>query len=226
MKLSKRDIGILLGLLGIILAVASYALVFNPMKLENETLKTELAALKDKEAKLVDLENNFDYYQEQIDVCKEKSAEIEARFPAEVKPENEIMYAVELEDGLEVEFSTLNYGTPLEIVTDGEKAERYAYCTSLSANYRATYKGLKDVILYTADQADRMVVDTVTASFDGTTGNLVGSMTINMYTVAGTERMYEKPYVPAMNMGIENIFGTIEIPTGENAAGSEETAEN
>ena len=120
MKLSKRDIGILLGLLGIILAVASYALVFNPMKLENETLKTELAALKDKEAKLVDLENNFDYYQEQIDVCKEKSAEIEARFPAEVKPENEIMYAVELEDGLEVEFSTLNYGTPLEIVTDGE----------------------------------------------------------------------------------------------------------
>ena len=71
-----------------------------------------------------------------------------------------------------------------------------------------------------------MVVDTVTASYDGTTGNLVGNMTINMYTVAGTERMYEKPYVPAMNMGIENIFGTIEIPTGVNAEGSEETTEN
>lgn len=223
MKLSRRDIGLLLGLLGLVIAVASYALVFNPMKLKNQELETQLASLKDKEAKLVDLENNFDYYKEQIEVCKEKSAEIEARFPAEVKPENEIMYAVELENALEVEFSTLNYGTPLEIVTSGEKAERFAYCTSLSANYRATYKGLKDVILYTADQDDRMVVDTVTASFDGTTGNLVGNMTINMYTVAGTERMYEKPYVPAMNMGIENIFGTIEIPTGENAG---ETAEN
>lgn len=223
MKLSKRDIGLLLGLLGLVIAVASYALVFNPMKLKNQELETELTALKDKEAKLTELVDDFDYYKEQIEVCKEKSAEIETRFPSDVKPENEVMYAVELEDELEVEFSTLNYGTPLEIVTDGQKADRFAYCTSLSANYRATYKGLKDVILYTADQADRMVVDTVTASYDGTTGNLVGSITINMYTVAGTERVYEKPYVPAMNVGIDNIFGTIEIPTGVNAG---ETVEN
>ena len=223
MKLSKRDIGLLLGLLGLVIAVASYALVFNPMKLKNQELETELTALKDKEAKLTELVDDFDYYKEQIEVCKETSAEIETRFPSEVKPENEIMYAVELEDELEVEFSTLNYGTPLEIITEGQKADRFAYCTSLSANYRATYRGLKDVILYTADQADRMVVDTVTASYDGTTGNLVGSITINMYTVAGTERVYEKPYVPAMNVGIDNIFGTIEIPTGVNPG---ETAEN
>ena len=223
MKLSKRDIGLLLGLLGLVIAVASYALVFNPMKLKNQELETELTALKDKEAKLTELVDDFDYYKEQIEVCKEKSAEIETRFPSEVKPENEIMYAVELEDELEIEFSTLNYGTPLEIITEGQKADRFAYCTSLSANYRATYRGLKDVIIYTADQADRMVVDTVTASYDGTTGNLVGSITINMYTVAGTERVYEKPYVPAMNVGIDNIFGTIEIPTGVNPG---ETAEN
>ena len=223
MKLSKRDIGLLLGLLGLVIAVASYALVFNPMKLKNQELETELTTLKDKEAKLTELVDDFDYYKEQIEVCKEKSAEIETRFPSEVKPENEIMYAVELEDELEIEFSTLNYGTPLEIITDGQKADRFAYCTSLSANYRATYRGLKDVILYTADQADRMVVDTVTASYDGTTGNLVGSITINMYTVTGTERVYEKPYVPAMNVGIDNIFGTIEIPTGVNPG---ETAEN
>ena len=223
MKLSKRDIGLLLGLLGLVIAVASYALVFNPMKLKNQELETELTTLKDKEAKLTELVDDFDYYKEQIEVCKEKSAEIETRFPSDVKPENEIMYAVELEDELEIEFSTLNYGTPLEIITDGQKADRFAYCTSLSANYRATYRGLKDVILYTADQADRMVVDTVTASYDGTTGNLVGSITINMYTVTGTERVYEKPYVPAMNVGIDNIFGTIEIPTGVNPG---ETAEN
>ena len=223
MKLSKRDIGLLLGLLGLVIAVASYALVFNPMKLKNQELETELTTLKDKEAKLTELVDDFDYYKEQIEVCKEKSAEIETRFPSDVKPENEVMYAVELEDELEIEFSTLNYGTPLEIITDGQKADRFAYCTSLSANYRATYRGLKDVILYTADQADRMVVDTVTASYDGTTGNLVGSITINMYTVTGTERVYEKPYVPAMNVGITNIFGTIEIPTGVNPG---ETAEN
>lgn len=212
MKLSNRDKGLLLGLLGFVLAVASYVLVFNPMTLKNEEAQAELAKLQQREAALVELEQNMDHYKQEIVSYNNQIDKLEARFPSEIKPETEIMYAVELEDNLDVEFSTLNYGTPIEIVAASENAGLVALCTPLSGNYQATYRGLKDVIIHTAAQDDRMVVDTVTASYDGTTGNLVGTMTINMYTVSGTEKMYEAPYVPAMNMGVENIFGTIEIP--------------
>ena len=219
MRISNRDKGILLGLLGFVLAVLSYVLVFNPMTLKNQELKNELATLQTREAELLELEKNMDDYKGQIASYKKHIDEMVAKFPAEVKPESEIMYAVELEDQLDVEFSTLNYGTPTEIAAvEGEtEATVVGYCTPLSATYNATYKGLKDVILHTADKADRMVVDTVTASYDSATGNLVGSMTINMYTVVGTERMYKEPYVPAMFMGTSNIFGTIEIPAAQDA---------
>lgn len=239
MSISNRDKGILLGLLGFVLAVLSYVLIFNPMTLKNQELKTELAALQAREAELLELESNMDYYKEQIVLYNNHNQEMVAKFPAEVKPESEIMYAVELEDQLDVEFSSLNYGTPVEIAAvggaaeaapEGEAAEPTtsvtAYCTPLSATYNATYQGLKDVILHTADKTDRMVVDTVTASYDGTTGNLVGSLTINMYTVAGTERMYKEPYVPAMFMGTDNIFGTIEIPANQDSQDTQETAGN
>ncbi len=211
MKLSKRDKGLLLGLLGFLVAVAAYVLVFNPMKLSNEQLKIELDNLKEREANLVELEKNMDHYKQEIVTLTNQKDELIAEFPAEVKPENEIMYAVELEDTLEVEFSALNYGTPVEIAAAESNAGLVAYCTPLSANYQATYQGLKSVITYTNAEENRMVVDTVTASYDGTTGNLIGNMTFNMYTLEGTDKMYEKPYVPAMPHGIENIFGTIEL---------------
>lgn len=210
MKISNRDKGLLLGLLGFIIAVASYLWIFNPATLKHQELETELTALKAHEAELQKLVDNYDFYKEQIVVLTERRDELVERFPAEIKPENEIMYAVELEDLLEVQFSALNYGAPLEIVPATKNAGLMAYNTPLVGNYIATYRGLKDIILHTAEQKDRMVVDTVTASYDGITGNLIGNVTINMYAVSGTEKLYEKPYVPAMNMGIDNIFGTFE----------------
>ena len=212
MKISNRDKGLLLGLLGVVLAVVSYVLIYNPTTLKTETLKTEVAALQKRVDKLTELENNMDHYKKQIEVNKEVAEKVVERFPAEIKPENEIVYVIELEDELDVQFPTLTYGTPVEVAVTDKNAGVNAYCTALNLSYRATYQGLKDVILHTAGKTDRMVVDSLTASFDATTGNLAGSMTINMYTLTGTEKVYEKPYVPSMYMGLPNIFGTIEVP--------------
>lgn len=210
MRISNRDKGLLLGFLGVLIAVACYWFVYDPATLRHQELEAELAKLKAHEAELQELVDNYDFYEEQIVVLTQRRDELVERFPAEVKPENEIMYAVELEDLLEVQFSALNYGAPIEIVPATNNAGLYAYNTPLVGNYTATYQGLKDIILHTAEQNDRMVVDSVTAAYDGITGNLIGNVTINMYAVSGTEKIYQAPYVPAMNMGIDNIFGTFE----------------
>ena len=52
MKISNRDKGILLGLFGVILAVISYVLIYNPTTLKTEELKTEVAALQSRVNKL------------------------------------------------------------------------------------------------------------------------------------------------------------------------------
>ena len=52
--------------------------------------------------------------------------------------------------------------------------------------FTGTYASLKDMVDYLADQTGRMTLDNVNASFDSSTGNLSGSITVNLFFMAGT----------------------------------------
>jgi len=210
MNLSNRDKALLLGLAGFLLAVAAYVLVFVPFSDKADVANSELEALKTREAELVELEQNMEVYQKQIQELTVEKEELIARFPADILPESEIMYAVELEERAPMKFSSLLYGTPTVIAEDTTGTGLNACCIPMSMTYQTSYQGLKNAITYTLEKSDRMVIDAVTASYDGTTGNLIGNMTLNMYYVNGTGKTYVEPFVPDMPMGTGNIFGTIE----------------
>lgn len=224
MNISKRDKALLLGLLGIILVAVSYFFVYKPSVEKKAELETQLATLQQQEAELVELENNMDFYKSEIERLEGEKAEYLACFPADIEEESEIMYAVELENNVDIKFNSLNYGTPIDLLgtgeqmVEGETAEGTeaaptigGYCLPLTASYLATYNGLKNTITHTNMHQNRMVIDQVTASYDASTGNLVGDMTINMFYMTGTENAYTEPYVPSMGIGVSNIFGTIEL---------------
>lgn len=211
MKLSNRDKALLLGLAGFLIAVASYVLIFNPFTLKSEEVKLKLETLKAREAELVELQNNMEHYKTEIIRLNGEKEELVARFPAEIKPESEIMYAVELENRENIKFSALDYGQPT-VVSGNVDSELAAYCLPMNMTYQCTYQAMKNTINYTLGHSNRMVIDAVTMTFDKTTGNLTGNMTLNMFYITGTERTYEEPYVPTMKMGVNNIFGTAENP--------------
>ena len=222
MNISKRDKALLLGLLGIILVAVSYFFVYKPSVEKKAELEAQLVTLQQQEAELVDLENNMDFYLSEIERLEGEKAEYLACFPADIEEETEIMYAVELENNVDIKFNSLNYGTPIDLlgsgeqVAEGEDGEATTtavggYCLPLTASYLSTYNGLKNTITHTNMHQNRMVIDQVTASFDASTGNLVGDMTINMFYMTGTENAYSEPYVPSMGIGVSNIFGTIEL---------------
>lgn len=84
------------------------------------------------------------------------------------------------------------------------------YRTQDSMQFTGTYTSLKDMVDYLADQSGRMTLDNVNASFDSTTGNLTGSITVNMFSMAGTGKTYTEPDAGSVAYGTNNIFGTIE----------------
>ena len=84
------------------------------------------------------------------------------------------------------------------------------YRTQDSMQFTGTYASLKDMVDYLADQSGRMTLDNVNASFDSTTGNLTGSITVNMFSMAGTGKTYTEPDAGSVAYGTSNIFGTIE----------------
>ena len=212
MQLSKRDKGLLLGLAGVLLVAAVYFLVFSPLGEKKEAAKAELSTLEAREAELVKLEADMEFYKQEIVRLDSEQQVLVARFPADIKEESEIMYAVELEDEIDVKFSTLNYGTESIIFGSAEATDGSlkGYCLPMAANYNASYEGLKETIIHTNAHGNRMVIDQLTAAYDAATGKLTGNMTFNMYYVEGTSNVYSEPYVPAMGMGVANIFGTME----------------
>lgn len=84
------------------------------------------------------------------------------------------------------------------------------YRTQDSMQFTGTYAGLKDMVEYLADQSGRMTLDNVTASFDSSTGNLTGSIAVNLFSMSGTGKTYTEPDAGSVTYGTNNIFGTIE----------------
>jgi len=213
MKISKRDTGLLLMALGILIALLCYRFVYQKKVAEQEKLNSQLKTLEAEEQGMAELEANRPFYEAEIIRMNEENSEILQRFPADIFPENEIMYVVAMEEDNDIFFSDLSYGSAQELITGYEdRTGIRASDVVMNLSYTSTYQGLKDVILYTGGQDRRMVINTVSASYDRSNGNLSGSMTLDQYLITGTDAVYNPPYVPSMRLGTDNIFGTIEIP--------------
>lgn len=100
------------------------------------------------------------------------------------------------------------------------------YRTQDTLQFNGTYANLKDVVTYLAGQSGRMTLDNVNASYDTSTGNLTGSIVINLFSMTGTGNTYTEPDAGQVPYGVSNIFGTIEqnaasAPAGDTAQGSD-----
>lgn len=84
------------------------------------------------------------------------------------------------------------------------------YRTQVNLQFNGTYAGLKKAVLYVADQSGRMTLDNVNASYDTSTGNLTGTIIVNIFSMTGTDRTYTEPDAGSVAYGTANIFGTVE----------------
>jgi hypothetical protein len=85
------------------------------------------------------------------------------------------------------------------------------YQSTVTFEYKATYKQLKNVIDYINGNPNRMSIGNMTVTFDSDTGDLTGEMSVLMYSLAGTGKVYEEPFVDGIATGNKNMFGTLEI---------------
>lgn len=104
------------------------------------------------------------------------------------------------------------------------------YRTQVTLQFNGTYAGLKKAVLYVADQSGRMTLDNVNASYDTSTGNLTGTIIVNIFSMSGTERTYTEPDAGSVAYGTDNIFGTVEQnapaeASDQNTDAQEDTAE-
>ena len=91
--MKKNYTGIILGVLGVVFGLLGYLLVWNNLTEKTDILNGENASLQEEVDRLQDLADHKEQYENDTRTMKERNEEIISEFPAEVRAEDEILYA-------------------------------------------------------------------------------------------------------------------------------------
>jgi hypothetical protein len=224
MNISKRDIKMLLILLGIGIFVLCYFFVYATHIEENEYLLEDIEDADNELARLRSFESRRSFYAENIISAEEFILEAQAEYPADIHTANLIMYAVELQENIGIGTGGITFVQPVEIMTlrglaedDGggySFAPRTAYRTGIIMNCSLTYQELKDLVDYIYNQSVKASIHSISLSYNSATGLLHGNVVINKAFLSSEDAEYVAAQIPEMSVGLPNPFGVIRtVPT-------------
>lgn len=270
MSISTRDKKILLMFSGVAVFAAGYFFGYRPQMSKAEEIETASVPLETRLNELLEMAKNKEFYVEETSKYNQEVSDYVAQFPADVKEEDGILLARDMENTLDMEVSNIGISTrdfiaSLDGSTEEEIGELIDQTLSEKANeqtqeqideiegtdtkaeealadateaavsdaenltdltvlfrrldtlqFSGTYESLKDAVDYLASRSGRMTLDSVDASFDASTGNLMGTITVNMFSMTGTGSTYTEPDAGSVALGRKDLFGTIEAAETDN----------
>ena len=220
MKVSKRDLYLLLAVAGVIIAFCAWKFGFEKMSAKTETLRNDTAAIQAEIDKYSAVKNNIDIYQKGIEDATNKIAGILRKFPSDVLVEDAVMLGRELEkNDASTYVSSTSVGNQLNVFTaqsvpadaTSSPVTYQLLKTQIGMSYTTSYKGFKEMLDYLNGHANRMSLENYSLSYDSATGLLSGSSMVNMYYVLGTDKAYTEQNLSGVKLGTKNIFSTIKI---------------
>lgn len=277
MSISTRDKKILLMFSGVAVFAAGYFFGYRPQMSKAEEIETASVPLETRLNELLEMAKNKEFYVEETSKYNQEVSDYVAQFPADVKEEDGILLARDMENTLDMEvsnigISTRNFIASLDGSTEEEIGELVDQTLSEKANeqtqeqinevegtdtkaeealadateaavsdaadltdqtvlfrrldtlqFNGTYDSLKDAVDYLASRSGRMTLDSVDASFDASTGNLIGTITVNMFSMTGTGSTYTEPDAGSVALGRKDLFGTIDAAKASADAGASDS---
>lgn len=278
MNLSMRDKKLLLMFIGILVFFLGWFFGYRPQMEAAAQIEEANAPLEQRLQELLDLAADRDFYVSETASIQEKISDYTAKFPADIRPEDGIVLARNMENDLGFQITNVGLGEKefiasvdgsteeelsqtddqtlseqaneqtqqqiddiegtdskaeeeLQDVSDAAVADQSSasatpvlYRTRVTLQFSGTYAGLKEAVTYIAEQTGRMTLDDVSASYDTSTGNLTGTIIVNMFSMSGTDNTYSEPDAGETTYGTDNIFGTIE-QTAQSTDGEETATE-
>lgn len=123
MKFAKRDILILLALVGIAVGVCSYFLAFQPFTEQAEALEAENTQLQARINDLSTKMENKDSYEAETTRMKEEIEQIFTKFPVDVKEEDGVLLAINQELIAPMEINSVNITACEPVVLDSTQED-------------------------------------------------------------------------------------------------------
>jgi hypothetical protein len=80
--------------------------------------------------------------------------------------------------------------------------------SSINISFKVTTDKFLKLLDYIYEYPQKTSVSDVALNYDGSTGDLMCSMTIKRYALKGNGKKYEEPYIGNISIGTDDIFGT------------------
>ncbi len=230
MKISQKSIQYILLLLIVVIAVCAYQFGYvkyiekaNAVKADNKTIEARISVLNDKETHREEWTTGIEQSERDIRTILKKYG------PGNT-PQKSIMFVTKLEEAAPMSIANIAFaGNNAFFISSDYDEEGNPKVemnrSSLSISYNTTYDGLKSCFDFINSYYERMNVNSFNANFNQETGQLSGSMIINLFGVKDQDHVYENPYTGVTTFGTDNIFGTLELNgNGEEGLTEDETA--
>lgn len=218
-KLSKRDIKILIVLVGVLILLLCYLLLYRSFTEKKDAADAEIAQLQPELQQLRDYEA---HKQEYIDGTETAKANISATLPtlpSEVLTEDEVVFSKQFEDDLGIDVTEESFAdpvvveqfksvTPENIDDPASQVDMTVYKKPLTLSMQMDYDQFKDSMDYIRDQETLKGFDTITADYDAENKGLTVTMTVNSYYATYEGAPETEHNIPEVDTGVANPFGT------------------
>lgn len=252
MKISKKDIKLLLYTGGVLLLVVVYFVFYRNISQKSEEMEARIEVLETEKNELEDLNNRKEEYKEETAEMQKEIEAVLAEFPADIREENAIVYGNMLENVSGMEISGISIGSKNLLYSTGQGAANnaneqntgnnqnvdntqttettnvpaagpthYLYGMPINYSFTVDYSSFKKAAELISENKEKRNMESMTLSFDSETGKLVGTATVNMYFMLGGESVYQKPDLPPMQQGVDDIFGTVGSSSNEGERASD-----
>ncbi len=218
MKLGNKEKNLIKGLIGIVLAVLVWMFVASPIKDKKEALAAENAELKVKKEEYEAVNSQKAKYEEGMTALQAEREELLEAYPAGMITEDRIMYWANMERANAGQLALENIAmSSLQEVfvegqetTEGEKQEGatqlHLYKAPVNYTFKSTYDGLKGMVDYVFAQNDKKSIEGLAAEYNEETGNIEGTLDMNMYYMVGTGKDHIPATIPSVPTGVANPY--------------------
>lgn len=219
MQLQKKDIKLIIVLVGVLILVVAYFVVYRNYDQQTQNLQSQIDSLQPELQQLREYDDHKQEYLDGTEAYKENMKSIMSSLPTSVWTEDQIMLARRMEEDLDITDTSESFADPIVVTqfkgTPLDDIDNYSDQVDMTSNkYQMTlaadmdYSQMKDFLDYVYDEDYMTGLDSITMNYDAEKADLSVSAVINQYTLAYDGAKETDHSVPEVSKGVHDPFGT------------------
>ena len=217
LKVSERDKKLLIVVMAVLIMALAYFFGYSNLSAQVDELSTKKTSLETTKRDLKEKNNNKQKYINDTDKLSKACTVLIDKYDSTTSQPNAIEFFNKTEDvtGVWVKRLSLSPATVLykfgQIAssnvngTSSYTSNLVGYKSSINISYEGDYSQWKNFVKYINTYASKSTIDSLTATYNDSTGVVSGTASISLYAIQGGDRKATEPKFD-VKTGTDNIF--------------------